>query len=505
MKKTLACLMAALFLFSAFSVAGVADNTCDCGHPPVVFVNGFTSSNLVLDRGTENATVVYPYAGDAIKNLILDHKEALWDTMDTRFTPEAEQEIVDAIKDLLKYTEMTDEGESLYNVTADYAYTTNPAHSDGQHFNFSYDWRQDPFVSAEELNDFIAYVKELTGHDSVNLIGFSQGGTVLSAYLAAYGYDGVASVIWCCGAQAGTSIVGSLFAGGLSVDADIVTNYVHSATEDSFGFNLLSCLLQSLKDIGLTGSVLRITNNILQQFYEDGAIRDIMLASFGKMPGMWCMVPDEYYEAAKQFMFGEGEDAAPYAALIEKIDRYHNEVTTNFDAIVEGVRENGGKVAVIANYNGRMLPFTAASNQQADSVIDTHNASLGATCADFGKTLGDDYVQQIDDGHNHLSADGVIDASTALCPDYTWFVKNAGHSFNDALVRFILESDHQPDVFENENFPQFSYYSPATGTTTPLTKDTDERPDMKFIERVIAFFQKILTFWRQLFDKMFKA
>ena len=203
---------------------------------------------------------------------------------------------------------------------------------------------------------------------------------------------------------------------------------------------------------------------------------------------------------------GEGEQAAPYAALIETIDRYHDEVQVNSAAIMEEARQQVGKIGVIAKYNVRMAPFMEADNRQADMLIDTEHASCGATVADFGKTLGDGYVQQNDDGHDHLSADGIIDASTALYPDYTWFIKNAEHSrgvvYNDALLRHICESDRQPDVFEDEAYPQFTYYSPATGQTSPLTKDTDERPDTKLILRIKAFFQRILTFWRELFEKV---
>lgn len=43
-------------------------------------------------------------------------------------------------------------------------------------------------------------------------------------------------------------------------------------------------------------------------------------------------------------------------------------------------------------------------------------------------TLGDDYVQARDVGHNCLSEDGIIDASTCMLPENTWFIKNYGHA-----------------------------------------------------------------------------
>lgn len=46
-------------------------------------------------------------------------------------------------------------------------------------------------------------------------------------------------------------------------------------------------------------------------------------------------------------------------------------------------------------------------------------------------TLGDDYVQARDVGHNCLSEDGIIDASTCMLPENTWFIKNYGHAMFD--------------------------------------------------------------------------
>ena len=507
MKKTLSSLLAVLVLFASLSVAVSAETACGCGHAPIVFIDGFNASDLILDRGTNHETVAFPFPAEGVVNLLKDNADAVWDLLDTRVDAATERTVIDAIKGLLAGTEMTDEGTSLHEVAVDWDYPADPAHSDGQYFKFNFDWRLDPFLSAGKLRDYIAYVKELTGHDTVHLIGFSQGATVLNTYLSVYGYEGLETVIWLCGAQNGTALVGSLFSGGLRIDADALTGYIHNATEDTFAFNLLSCLMQGLKDIGLTGGVLKPVNKVLAQFYADGAMREIFRDTFGKMPGVWSLVPYEDYEAAKRFIFGEGEEAAPYAALIETIDRYHNEVQANCAAIMEAAREQVGKIAVIAKYNVRMMPVVAVANLQADSLIDTVHASCGATAADFGKTLGDGYAQKNDDGHNHLSPDGIIDASTALFPDYTWFIKNVEHStgndYVNSLIAHICGSDRQPDVLKDEAYPQFAYHSPAAGTTGPLTEHTDERADMKLIERVQAFFRKLLAFWRQSFEKIF--
>ena len=87
--------------------------------------------------------------------------------------------------------------------------------------------------------------------------------------------------------------------------------------------------------------------------------------------------------------------------------------------------------------------------------------SIGATCSPIAETLGDGYKQaNIDCGHNHVSPDKKIDASTCKYPEYTWFVKGNPHNkFNAPYREFITWAilfDGQPTVHSNEKYPQFN-------------------------------------------------
>ena len=132
MKKTLACLLAAVMLFVGLSVAVYAEDTCDCGHAPIVFVDGFNASDLIQDEGTDSERVVFPFAADAIPNMLKDNAATVWDLLDTRFDAETEQTVADAVKDLLHGTEMNDDGTSLYDITVDWGYPDDPTHDDGR-------------------------------------------------------------------------------------------------------------------------------------------------------------------------------------------------------------------------------------------------------------------------------------------------------------------------------------------------------------------------------------
>ena len=50
MKKSLACILAVLMLFSALSVFASAEEPCDCGHAPIVFIEGMNARDLILEQ-----------------------------------------------------------------------------------------------------------------------------------------------------------------------------------------------------------------------------------------------------------------------------------------------------------------------------------------------------------------------------------------------------------------------------------------------------------------------
>ena len=68
--------------------------------------------------------------------------------------------------------------------------------------------------------------------------------------------------------------------------------------------------------------------------------------------------------------------------------------------------------------------------------------------------------QAIDDGHNHISPDNRIDASTCVLPDNTWFVTpmlhSTTHDGHGEMYRWFFENDDEGvNVFSNPDYPQF--------------------------------------------------
>ena len=109
-----------------------------------------------------------------------------------------------------------------------------------------------------------------------------------------------------------------------------------------------------------------------------------------------------------------------------------------------------------------MLPLTPDMNYNADGIIETNRTSGGAFVADRGQTLPENYKQKVNYKTNMISPDRVIDASTCLVPQYTWFMKGLNHvEYNEESSRFfvwLLTSEKQYDIYTNPLYTQFMRY-----------------------------------------------
>ena len=553
-KKALSVLLTALLILSVCPVlAFAAEDTkdkADPTRPPVLLIDGINAVALVRDMGEKEEETVFPFDNSSILSAVKDNAAPLWDMLDGDYSAESENAVIDTVLELMDDFSMNDDGTSKYDISADWVlpgterprYTEEGDGEDGgskiretldqikkwfsdlfhrdaeelteeelrQRFfenrsiyKFQYDWRLDPFEIADQLKAYIDYMKELTGFDTVTLVGFSEGAAMLNTYLSVYGYDGLDAVIWCCGAHNGVELVGQLFTGRINVDAAALTEYIRDNGDSSASAEMLSSFMQALKSIGVTGNVLNYTNNIIRAMLADGGLRRIIRESFAKMPAIWSLIGDAYYEEAKAYIFNQPGDAETYAELIAAIDRYHYGVQAHSSELIAGAAAATGKIGVISKYGLRVTPLIENADILTDGLLDVKATSNGAVAAPYGKTLNSGYVQAVNDGHNHLSPDGMIDASTALYPEQTWFIKNLPHSSlpDDLyqLLYYIAFSDHQVTVFENEAFPQFSVYDPIEGEIRPMKDASSPNAFMRAMQRIKMFFISLIERIRSFF------
>lgn len=468
MKKTLSILLVFTLVFSLGATVFASSQKCTCNITPVVFVPGF-GEPIYMNPDTEERISVFPPEDDAITDAVPDIvKAVLFGLMTGNFEAFGTY-AMDAAYTMLGAAACDKEGNPQENTGVEYEDPTVDTHKntafvsddsdDNGYFEFIYDWRLDPIDNAKLLKEYISKVKALTGHNEIVLSAHSQGNTVIASYLHLYGSEGIEKLVFLSPAYQGLSLIGSLFAQEVSVlgKGDALAEYLNGVMgyEDATS-QLISAAIKEINEIGTVDGILHYLQRLLDD-QLDRVFAECLTDIMGTLPGVWAFVPDEYYETAKEKVF-KGSDE--YSVLIKKIDNYHYNVQTEIDSILKSAKANGTDIVISAGYNISSIPVTEADAAQSDFLIDTEYMSLGAVCAPFGETLGENYEQQKNlCGHNHVSPDGIIDASTCLFPEYTWFIKNNGHNaFGSdycAFIEWAVRYDGQPTVHTNEKYPQF--------------------------------------------------
>ncbi|MBQ6930545.1 MAG: hypothetical protein IJN38_00275 [Clostridia bacterium] len=463
-KAIISVLMSLVLIFSITSSAFATEaEGCDCGQAPTVFVPGIGAVISSVDENGEEYSVfpiensklipgVIGFLPVALITGVFGGWEYVAKALDTLLNDLFADMYCDNKGNPVKETFVNDSHE----VTVD-------RHLNQNYFHFEYDWRLDPYESAAQLDAYIDEIIEVTGHDKVILNAFSEGGEISLAYLDAYGSDKIEKYIAECSAFQGLTVIGKLFTKQSSIESEALVNYLATMLPTVGLDSSLTNLIVGLKYLGIYELVEAIAAIVLDNCFETiyyGFARN----SFASMPGVFNFTPAEYYDDAIELLFG---DDPKYAELIAKYDRYHN-AQVNAGKILKACQDSGTAICLISNYGCDPMPFVGNERYQSDSLIDAKFTSGGATFAPVGQTLGESYVQKNADGHNHLSPDGCVDASTCMFPESTWFVSDFNHwNEHDDLVEWLKAYDGQPTVWDNPDYPQFLKGNAATGEMVP--------------------------------------
>ena len=376
-----------------------------------------------------------------------------------------------------------------------------------------WDWRLDPLVCADTLNEYIQDIKKATGSDKVNISARCEGSSVLAAYLAKYGYQDLNCIQFYSATVYGTELADALFSGNIRIDGDALVRYkdVKFAIEDEVTNELVNAILEFAGDTVLLDLTALSLDVLFIKLYKE-VIAPLVRETYGTFPGFWAMVSAKNYPAARKGIFKDCEEE--YAGLIEKIERYDKEVRQNIDELILGAKEAGVKVAVFAYYGDYQVPpVTENANELSDNTIILKNTSLGATTAKYGKTLSASYLRKAKKNgtDKYISPDRMVDASTCLFPDTTWFIWDCPHEiFPDYIFDRMAEfyyADGEMTVFSNPDFPQYliahtdpddsdiGYLEPMNDENAP-TINAPERNvrNVNWKEMIFRFLKAILNF-----------
>jgi hypothetical protein len=211
------------------------------------------------------------------------------------------------------------------------------------------------------------------------------------------------------------------------------------------------------------------------------------------------MVTEGNLEKAISFIYGGVEEE--YAGMISKIRAYYNTVQVNHTATLKEMMGRGVRYNIFVKYNFPEYPIYKGAAIQSDGDTPVPRQAFGATAANYGKVLSEDYIATISEENlKYLSPDHKIDASTGLLPENTWYVKNLHHNYWAAIEGIFLDiMNNDYNVSNQSKYPQFmdNYNNMAE-----VTPDEDyEKPEDNTL---ISLFRFITAFFN-LLTKVFKG
>jgi hypothetical protein len=479
-KKIISVFLAVALLASLMLPAFAAD--AKNSYNPVLIVTGISEYAFVDGNEqyvfpletSQTVSLVAKVAPSVAKYLLDKNSDALMDTLIPAFydwlSPLACNPDGSVADDSvhLKYqfrNSVAEEGEENVGckdaLDKDILHATVEAVGADKVYVYGLDWRLDPLVIADEINDYIQNIKAQTGCSKVSLAAISMGGIMVSAYIAKYGYNDISHLTMISSAFTGVDMVGELFCKRVVLDEKGAQNLINQLVT-------IPGVSQVVEMTGLLKRLVPLLSTLVDE-QIDRVYNEVLIPIFAYNPALWAFVDDDVYEEAKQTMLADAD-----LSFIAKIDLYHYGVQQKIPQLLKGAMDNGVFVSIVSNYNLQISPITSKSNYNSDTVIETRHTSAYATVAPLGETLGEDYKQAKYTDKNYLSSDGVIDASTCMLPDYTWFIKDMyhvgfdGESNNNDIYTWLMTADRQMDINSNPMYPQFNIFEESAKLLHPL-------------------------------------
>ncbi len=340
---------------------------------------------------------------------------------------------------------------------------------------FSYASLGNMISTANELFDFIQFVKEDSGSEKVNIVPISQGGSLANALLELYAEKDISvardidRIVYVVPALDGSTLIGEIYEYGLLDDSYELYNTMLPSLmgEDEIVSYLVNIVLRIMPNADL--------NNIL-----DIAIDTLITDYLRFSTLLWGLCPSGNYPGAREKYLTD--DATKNIA--EQTDWFYK-AQLNSDANILQAVEDGVEVFDIVDYNCSLYQLVDSWDKvNADGVIQLDSTSMGAYSLGVDKKLPADYVPTHsncnDPSHDHTDPNGIVDVCTGLLPDTTFYFVNQNHErtgSNDVIMKLVsnlLVDDSFTSVFSYpDKFPQFNQARNSKG----LMHDVEEMRD----------------------------
>lgn len=306
----------------------------------------------------------------------------------------------------------------------------------------------------DELYELIEKVKRETGHDKVNIVPISQGGTIANILLENHPdvVNSLNRIVYVVPALDGALTIGDIYSYGLLDDDEALYSYMFPkliGEDDALGY-LVNLIIRILPKDEL--------NNVL-----DAAVDTLVEDYLEHCTCIWALVPSAQYRQCADKYLSDPEDAE----IRRQTDIYYN-AQLNSKANITRAIEAGVKVFDIVDYNDYLYPIVDSwQSVNSDGIIQLDSTSLGATSFGTDVELPDDYrpVNPVctNPDHNHIDPHRIVDASTGLLPETTFYFYNQNHertASNDVIMKLAVElmvnNDFTSVHSYPDKFPQFN-------------------------------------------------
>ena len=330
--------------------------------------------------------------------------------------------------------------------------------------------------TAQELYDFIQFVKEDSGSDKVNLAPVSQGGSVMNAVMQLYKDNGRAfsedinRIVYIIPALDGSLLVGEIYQYGLLDDDDEIYSKMLPALmgADEMAGYLVNIVLRMMPNADLNAILDTVAFDLVNEYMRYSTL-------------LWGLVPSGNYEACRDIYLN---DEALSVIRVET-DWYYN-AQCNSDAYILEAKSQGVEIFDIVDYNVSLYEIVDSwDDVNADGIIQLDSTSMGAYSVGVGKKLPADYVRTVNNcpnpAHDHSDPRNIVDANTGLLPCTTFYFYNQNHErtgSNDVIMKLVSEllvDENFTDVFTYaERYPQFNVGRNSKG----LMNDLEEAKQM---------------------------
>ena len=490
-KRAISLILCLAMLAGATAVTCyAADGKCNCGHCPLIVLPGINHSPTylydendkpVMDSKGEKqigGTLLILNTDDLLKKILPKALFSLLATIATQHNIMLDKVAYEAAATAFSIQKCDDEGNYVNNLKTqrwnyplsqmtekevEWVYRMVPMQrivdiigADHTYF-YTFNLVGDPMQSAKELDEYIDMVKKQTGHDKVDLLPVSLGGTILTAYLDAYGHKDINSIVGVVACLNGTDIVADMMARDFNISDEYLHHeYIPTILKESNGRGtlgyLINCILHILPQAGF--------NALLT-----GAMSGLLDTMVLNCPQMWAMIPSYRYDAlASRYL-----SAKP--VLKAKTDRFQqarlNLKQNILDAVADGVKVNFISGSGLA-FGEEMYTFfsimSSSGKVNSDGIINLSSTALGTTGTVGGATIAKQAHDNPDyPGYSYLSPDGTIDISTAVLPDNTWVFLKQYHEVgnNDVvlnLAKALLLGEIENVHSNPAKYPQYNYF-----------------------------------------------